>query len=119
MNQNLHYYERWNRGGKHKWITKAIAAKLPRLYANDGKDPKDVKIVLKLFNPSGAGTWYITEADLDSGIAFGYADLGLGPECSELGYIDLNELRQYKGRFGLGIERDEWFSGKTLADVMQ
>lgn len=111
---NVKHYEKWNRGGKHKWFTKAIAAKLPDLYANEDKKPEEVPVIVKLFNPGGAGTWYITEADLENGLAFGYCVIHEG----ELGYVSLEELFEFKGRFGLRIERDEWFSGKTLADVM-
>ena len=111
--RNLQFYQKWNKSKKHMWITKAIAEAMPDLYANEGKAPEDVPIVLKLFNPCGAGTWYITEADLDEGVAFGYCVIHEG----ELGYVSLAELREYKGRFGLGIERDERFTG-TLAEVM-
>jgi hypothetical protein len=111
--KNLQFYQKWNKSKKHMWITKAIAQAMPDLYSQDGKDPKDVKVVLKLFNPTGAGTWYITEADLDEGLAFGYCVIHEG----ELGYVSLAELKAYKGRFGLGIERDEGYTG-TLADVM-
>ena len=113
---NLLHYAKWNKGkSKHKWITKEIAAKLPDLYANESKKPEDVPVVLKLFNPYGSGTWYITEANLEDGICFGYCVLHEG----ELGYVSLAELREYRGPFGLGIERDEWFDGYTLADVMK
>jgi hypothetical protein len=112
---NVQFYEKWNRGGKHKWITKAIAEALPSIGTTDHLPPEKVKIAFKLFNPQGAGSWYITEANLELGEAFGWADLGHG---GELGYMDLNEMRAYKGRFGLPLERDEWFSG-TLADVMK
>lgn len=112
--KNLQNFEQWNKGkAKHKLITKAIAAALPDLYSQDGKDPKDVKVVLKLFNPTGIGTWYITEADLEEGVAFGLCVL----HEAELGYVSLAELAAYKGPFGLGIERDEHFEG-TLADVL-
>jgi len=112
---NLLHFEKWNKRKKHKLITKAIAAALPDLYTQDGKDPADVKVVLKLFNPCGRGTWYITEGDLDEGVCFGYCVIHEG----ELGYVSLAELTEYKGPFGLGIERDEWFDGHTLADVMK
>ena len=113
---NVANYEKWNRGAKHKWITKDIASKLPRIGTTSEMEAKDVKVHLKLFNPTGAGSWFITEANLDTGEAFGYADLG-DPDNAELGYMDLNELRSFKGRFGLGIERDESFSA-TLEEVM-
>lgn len=66
--------------------------------------------VVKLFNPTGAGTWLITELDPeDPDRAFGLADLGFG--TPELGWIYLPELRAHRGRFGLPIERDLYFRG--------
>jgi hypothetical protein len=118
MNTNVQNYEKWNRGGKHKWITKAIAAKLPRIGETSELPAEKVKVAFKLFNPTGAGSWYITEANLDTGEAFGFADLQLGPGMAELGYMDLNEMRAFRGRFGLPLERDEWFKS-TLAEVME
>ena len=112
--RNVDFYGQWNKTKKHKLITKQVAAALPDLYSQEDKDPKDVKVILKLFNPTGRGTWYITEGDLEEGILFGYCIIHEG----ELGYVSLAELIEYKGPFGSRIERDEWFGSKTLADVM-
>lgn len=99
-----------------KLITKEILKKLPELYANEDKKPEDIKVPLKLFNPSGVGTWYITEYDPERDLAFGWCDLG----CPELGYVSIKELRSIKGAFGLGIERDiYWDSNTTLKEVME
>ena len=66
--------------------------------AQDGT--KTFKAVVKLFNPTGIGTWYLTELNPETNVAFGLADVH-----EELGYIDLNELQNFKGQFGLGIEK--------------
>lgn len=96
-------------------ITKEIARKLPKLYANENKSADETKVPLKLFNPTGIGTWYITEYDPDTEMAFGWCDLGF----PELGYVSIAELREFKGLLGLGIERDiNWDSNTTLAQVM-
>lgn len=98
-------------------ITKEIARKLPALYANDGKPAEEVKVPLKLFNPCGAATWYITEMDPESGLMFGWCDLGMG--CPELGYVSLDEIKSVRLPFGLSIERDAWWDGNTtLRQVM-
>ena len=78
------------------------------------KQQKD-KAIVKLFNPTGAGTWYLTELNPDTNVAFGLA----GIHEWELGYIDLNELAAFKGQFGLGIERDKWFEPKTLDEIQK
>ena len=99
-------------------ITKEIARKLPALYANDSKSASQIKVPLKLFNPCGAQTWYITEMDPDSGLMFGWADLG-DPMFAELGYISLDELKNVRLPFGLKIERDMYWNGNTtLRQVM-
>ncbi len=71
---------------------------------------------VKWFNPAGAGTWLITDADPENpDILFGLADLGFG--YPELGSVRLSELQQYKGPFGLGIERDLHFTGRYPISV--
>jgi hypothetical protein len=57
---------------------------------------------VKLFNPTGAGTWYLVAYDPDDRIAYGVADIFE----RELGDIDIAELVAFRGRFGLPIERD-------------
>ena len=67
---------------------------------------------VKLFNPSGIGTWYLSELD-ENNIAYGLACV----HEKELGYVDLNELKEIKTPpFGLGIERDKWFKPTPLKD---
>ncbi len=85
------------------------------LLANGAKRGADHVPLVKLFNPCGAGTWLLTELDLEDGsIAFGLADLGFG--TPEIGSFSLTELEAFQGPFGLGIERDLYFEGKfTLA----
>lgn len=94
-----------------------ILALLPAIYANDGKPEEEVKVPLKLFNPTGAGTWYVTELDPETLEAFGYVT-GLGE--NELGYISVEELKEVRLPMGLKIERDEsWDPETTLAAVMK
>jgi len=97
-------------------LTKPVLKKLPALYANEGKEAEQVKVPLKLFNPQGPQTWYITELDPETKRAFGYVT-GMG--FDELGYIDLNELEAIQLPFGMYIERDiHWNMDNTLAQVM-
>ena len=97
-----------------KIIPKAVKEKL---IANHKKQDgsKEFKAVLKLFNPTGAGTWYLSELNPDTNIAFGLCFI----TDKELGYVDLNELLNFKGTFGLGIERDKFFTPKTLDECKQ
>ena len=71
-------------------------------------DEIDFPPVVKLFNPCGAATWLLTEIDPeDESVAWGLCDLGMG--FPEFGTVSLNELAEYRGRLGLGIERDRFF----------
>jgi hypothetical protein len=94
-----------------------LQEKFPPLYASEGKDPSEVKIVAKFFDPNGsAWTWYALEFDPVDRIFFG---LVRGHE-TEMGYFSLDELQSIKGRFGLGIERDLHFGDQhSLAEAMQ
>ena len=91
--------------------------KAHKKYWNDEHpESVDFKVVVKLFNPTGIGTWWLSELDPDANIAFGVASI----HEKEMGYIDLKELKEYKGQFGLGIERDKYFqiNKYTLKDIM-
>lgn len=68
----------------------------------------NAKVIAKFFNPVGAGTWLITEAEkTEDGDyeMFGYCHLG-DNEMAELGYVMLSQLEELKLPFGLKVERD-------------
>jgi len=44
-------------------LTEEIKTKLPKLRTQDSKDPKDVKIIVKFFDPVGSWTWYAYEGE--------------------------------------------------------
>lgn len=68
-------------------------------------DEIDFWPVVKLFNPCGEATWLLTEIDPDDGtVAWGLCDLGMG--FPEFGTVSLAELAAWRGRLGIGIERD-------------
>jgi hypothetical protein len=74
----------------------------------------DFKPVVKFFM-SGSATWLITELDPETNIMFGLCDLGMG--SPEMGNVSFDELKSVRGQFGLGIERDKWFTAdKTLTE---
>ena len=89
---------------------------IPKLYAQDGKGDQAIAYV-KLFDPCGAWTAYLTEfspvaPDGMLNLAFGLVDLGQEPE---LGYSDLAEIANAKGRMGIGMEIDMHFTPRTIA----
>lgn len=68
----------------------------------------NAKVIAKFFNPVGAGTWLITEAEkTEDGDyeMFGYCHLG-DDEMAELGYVMLSQLEELTLPFGLKVERD-------------
>jgi Protein of unknown function (DUF2958) len=67
---------------------------------------------VKLFNPTGAGRWYLAAYDPATRIAYGAANIFE----FELGDIDLSELVTYRGRFGLPIERDLHWTPRKLSE---
>ena len=70
---------------------------------------------IKLFTPWSSWTWYIMEANFETGEAYGLVD---GFEA-ELGYFDLNELSEITGPGGLKIERDRWFQPTSLSRLKE
>lgn len=100
-----------------KLLTKEIINKLPALGSQDGKDAKDVPIVVKFFCTWNNWTWYATEGEQqdDTWVFFG---LVRGHEV-ELGYFSLAEIESVKGPFGLKIERDMYFGEHTLAEAKE
>lgn len=87
-------------------LTKEIIDKFKSypIYSQDGKG-LDSLVLVKYFNPCGAGTWYITEAELQPDgdwLLFGYCHI----HCFEWGYVLLSELQNLKLPLGLGVERD-------------
>lgn len=95
-------------------ITKEIEAKLPRVGATESIPVEEKIVQVKFFDPCGAGTWWVVEYDPATRECFGFAQLGLGPDCDEWGYIGLDELERLPKRFGLGIERDRGFRPKPF-----
>jgi len=96
---------------KQKMFTKEQYEQLIKNHKEqDGS--KEFKAVVKLFNPAGIGTWYLSELDPERNVAFGLCCL----HEKELGYVSIDELKDFRGRFGLGIERDKFFKPKTLEE---
>ena len=93
-----------------KLLTKEILKKLPPLYSQENNP--DPTVWVKFFDPTGSWTWYGIEFD-GKDIFFGLVD---GFE-EELGNFSLNELSSVRGKFGLGIERDMYFTPKPLSQV--
>lgn len=95
-----------------------ITKELEQRFAAVGsqENAADPVIIAKYFNPTGAGTWYATEYDPEERMFFGYVSI-FGGYNDELGYFSLDELKEFTGQFGLGIERDLHFDERPLSAV--
>ena len=96
---------------RQEFLPAEIAATLPRLYSQEKLGEKAM-VRVKFFCPWNQWTWYATEYDPKTGEFFG---LVKGLE-TELGYFYAEELKEIKGPFGLYIERDEYFTPKSIAE---
>lgn len=106
-----------------KLITKEIEKKFENfpLYSQNGKG-LNAEVLVKFFNPTGVGTWYITEANkLEDGDyeMFGYCHLG-DDENAEFGNVLLSDLEDIKLPYGLKIERDMYLeNGINLGNALK
>ena len=101
-----------------KLLTKQILADFKKQGCTDGKPKDKVKVIAKFFNPTGGQNWYMTEYNEEERLFFGFASLF--NDCNDgLGYISLDELEQFKGMFGLGIERDMHFGEYYLSEILE
>ena len=94
-------------------LTKAIRRRLPPLYAKEEKGLEALAIV-KFFTPDSSWTWYASEfdgEDLFFGLAVGFE--------AELGYFRLSELQSVRGKLGLPVERDRFFTPTPLRVLLE
>ena len=99
-----------------KLMTKRLEARFAKIGSQEAKD--DPIVVAKFFNPAGRGTWFATEYDPENRIFFGYVSL-FGDHCDEWSYFSLDELQSVRLPFGLGIERDLYFTEKPFSEALE
>jgi hypothetical protein len=100
----------------HHLIPDWLAEEIPDLYATDGS--ADPIVHCKLFTPDSSFTWYVVEyspvaPDGTPRLCFGLVE----GHDTELGYFSITELEQVRGKLGLRVERDLFFSPRPLSDV--
>lgn len=97
-----------------KLITKAIERAFEKQGDTSEMDMSQIKIVMKLFNPIGAGTWYIYDrVQGNEDIMWCFANLG-DPINAELGTVSMSELQSLRLPLGLKIERDRSFEPLSM-----
>jgi hypothetical protein len=97
-----------------KILTKEVLSAFAKQGYTGDKSTKNIKIVLKLFNPAGAGTWYLYEKE-DDDIYWAFVNLG-DVDCAECGTVSMRELMAFRSKWrGLGIERDMSFKPLSIS----
>ena len=99
-----------------KLLTKELEKRFAKLGSQENKKLENHTVVCKFFNPTGAGTWYATSYEPNGKMFFGYVSI-FGDYNDEWGYFSLAELEEFKGKFGLGIERDINFEEKKFGEI--
>ena len=98
-------------------MTEEIEAAIEkRGYIPKMDDLMDAVVLVKYFEVSSNCTWLIIggERYADDWELYGYVDIGYGWDW---GPVYLSELENFRGRLGLGVERDLDCSGKTVRQL--
>lgn len=101
-----------------KLMTKELEKKFENfpLCSQDGKCG-NAEVVVKYFNPYGAGTWLITEGEKQQNgdwLLYGYCHIHFW----SWGHVILSELQSIKFPLGLGIERDLHCEGMKVKELL-
>ena len=99
-------------------MTKELETTLMK-YPIGSQDEKgmEAEVIVKYFNPCGAGTWLITEGEKQENgdwLLFGYCHIFEW----EWGYVTLSELESVQLPFGLSIERELYVTGGKVEDYI-
>ena len=97
---------------------KLMTKELEALFKKTGSQEKnpDPLVIARFFNPTGVGNWYATEYDPTTEEFFGFVSI-FNDDCDEWGYFSLAELQEFKGQFGLGIERNLYCEVKPMSEI--
>lgn len=95
-------------------ITKQLEKELAKypLYSQDSKG--DNAIAVCKFFLQGY-TWYVLEAE-KNGDDYEFYGTTVG-QFAELGYFTLSQLKNVRGKWGLGVERDRGFKPTKVKDL--
>lgn len=92
----------------------------PRLYETEETELDDKLVTMKFFCP--VFNWFVFEVDQNGERAFGYIENLSWPGGSELGYIDITELRELlmpavAGRPVIYVDRDLDWTPKPFKEI--
>jgi hypothetical protein len=94
---------------------------LPRPSDLHTQELAEIPAPVRLFNPTGVGTWWIAAYEPETRIAWGavHLDPAFRATTAEMvGPISMVELVAFRGRFGLPIERDLHYRPRPLAQII-
>lgn len=99
-------------------MTKELETKFEKypLYSQEDKGMES-EVIVKYFNPCGAGTWLITEGEKQEDgdwLFYGYCNIFEW----EWGYVTLSELQSVQLPFGLSIEREIYGTRSKVKDYL-
>ncbi len=84
---------------------------------------EDAVILCKIFNPYGAGTWLITEAEKqkdDTWLCFGWVEIGYEWEAGYISFQELEDVRVSICGFKYPLERDLHLKcGTTIREYLK
>ena len=88
-------------------------AQIKRDLAVESGAEYESKPMFKIFDPQGAGTWFLCSLEEDNDTLWAVCDLGMG--CVEYGTVLLSDLESRRGGpLNLPLERDIHFTGTDL-----
>jgi hypothetical protein len=99
-----------------KLFPKYITKRFDKQGDTSQKELKDIKVLMKIFNPVGAGTWYLYE-QYDTDVFMCFANLG-NAMFAECGTVSIFELLSLRLPMGMTVERDQSFEPMSLQDVI-
>ena len=106
-----------------KLFTKEIEKQLQAEYGKYAKQEglNDLKVICKIFNPCGLGTWYIMNQDPeDPDYLWGMAKAMDQSGTVELGSFSKSEFENIRINFcghSFGLERDRFFTPMPASEV--
>ena len=115
--ENIPNKPKTNRDGKQPqehWLPTPLEKELIEEFHRPENQKTGVALI-KYFTPDGSATWYLSEYYPEDDVFYGYCDLGNG--FPELGYVGRKELRETRGKMGLHIERDYYYTPKTFNEI--
>jgi hypothetical protein len=97
---------------------KLLTKKLEQDLIKNSLSGSNPLVLAHFFNPTGRGNWFAIKYYPKDKLFYGYVSL-FGDWNDELGDFSETELAEFRGSFGLGIERDLHWEPTPLQEVKE